>query len=131
MNHVDVRPEQWAFAPILTEGYGQALANAGGGFTAFDGMDVVAMAGIVKIWQGRAMTWALITPKIKDRVVIIHRAVYRYIQRYRCARLECVIDPQFPESVEWARRLGFRYESTMPRYAIDGRSMDMYVRLER
>lgn len=130
MNHVDVRPEQWAFAPVFHEGYGEALAQQGGGFTAFEGMDVIAVAGIVKLWEGRYMAWALMTPRVQDRALVIHRAVSRYLRQFRCRRLECVIDPEFPESVEWARRLGFIYEGTMPGYAVDGRSMDMYVRLE-
>jgi hypothetical protein len=130
LNYIDVRPEQWAFAPILTEGYGQALARQGGGFTAFEGMEVIAVAGIALLWPGRAMVWALMTPRMPSRIVVIHRAVFRYLRHYRCARVECVIDPVFAESVEWARRLGFHYESTMPKYAMDGRSMDLYVRLE-
>lgn len=115
--------------PVLTPAYGRALEAAGGGFTAFEGSTVLAAAGIVTLWPGRGQVWALITPAMRARAIVIHRAVYRAVQRYTGARLECIIDPEFSASVAWARRLGFQYEGTMPKYGIDGRTMDMYVRI--
>lgn len=112
---------------MLTFEYGQALESAGGGFTAFEGDRVIAAAGIVTCWPGRGQVWALITPAMRARSMVIHRAVCRAIRAYEGIRLECVIDPLFEASVRWAGALGFEYESTMARYGIDGRTMDMYV----
>jgi RimJ/RimL family protein N-acetyltransferase len=126
---LDVQPEQWAWVPRLTPQYGIALEKVGGSFSAFQGADVIAMAGIVQIWPERAQVWALFAPAMAARVIVIHRAVCKYLRQYQCARVECVIDPTFTRSVEWARRLGFGYESTMPKYGTEGQTMDMYVRI--
>lgn len=105
------------------------MEQTGGGFSAFVDDRVIAAAGIVQFWGGRAQVWALMTPQMRERALIIHRAVSRYMRAYACDRLECVIDPTFLASVTWAKRLGFTYESTMPKYGIDGRTMEMWVRL--
>lgn len=107
-----------------------ALEKSGNGFSAFDGDNVIACAGIVVFWEGRAQVWAIMSRYIGCYAFTVHRAVKRYLRAYRCARLECIIDPTFTRSVEWARRLGFSFESVMPKYGMGGDTMHMFVRLE-
>lgn len=129
LEFVSVQPEQWAGTPDLSPAYGRALEREGHAFSAFVGMEVIACAGICEFWPGRSQVWALISSKIYQHRVPIHRAVKRYIQRYQCRRLECVIDPQFERAVRWAERLGFTKETPMPGYGFHGETMDMYVRV--
>ena len=109
--------------------YGDMLKQSGPCFTAFAGMDVVGAAGIIPLWEGRAQVWSLFSDLIRDYPMAIHRAVKRYILSYEVARLECTVDPRDERAVNWARRLGFQYESTMPKYTPVGSTMDMYVRI--
>lgn len=116
----------------LTPEYGMALQAAGPAFTAFAGMDVLACAGIIPIWQGRAQVWSLLSEAIHGSVHRrgIHKAVKSYIRDYRVRRLECTVDPRSARAVKWARTLGFHYEGTMTSYTPLGDTMDLYVRLE-
>ena len=50
------------------------------------------------------------------------------VVRHPVDRLECIIDPRFRASADWAVRLGFHFESRMKRYGYHGQDMDMYVK---
>lgn len=111
------------------EGYGTFLKSSGPCFTAFAGMDVIGCAGIMPLWNGRAQVWSLFSDLIHHYPKAIHRAVKQYVDGYDVARLECTVDPRSDRAVRWAKRLGFHYESTMPKYTPIGTTMDMYVRI--
>lgn len=123
-----LRPEQEIVAVDMTPDYCQALASGGPAFSAWVGPDLIAAAGVLHFWPGRAQVWAMMSWMLPQYGGLIHRHVKRYIQRHPVARLECVIDPRFPKSEDWAKRLGFRYESTMRAYGLHGQDMDMYVK---
>lgn len=125
---MELRPEQRVVAVDLTPQYCQALAQAGNAFSAWAGPDLIASAGVVTFWPGRAQVWALMSWRVPQYGGVIHRHVKRYIQKHPVARLECIIDPRFRASVDWAVRLGFHFESRMKRYGYHGQDMDMYVK---
>ena len=127
---MSLRHEQESIAVDLTDEYAQALERAGDAFTAWAGPSVIACAGYIHFWPGRAQVWAMISSDIRIYGSIIHKHVKRYIESHPVNRLECIIDPNFDASVRWALRLGFQYEGTMKRYGFHGQDMDMYV-LER
>ena len=129
MQFLRLRPEQQRIGVDLTPDYAAALEAAGNGFSGWAGSEVIAAAGIIHFWPGRAQVWGVFSRLMPVYGALVHRHVLRYIQRHPVARLECVIDPAFPVSVEWAKRLGFRYESRMKKYGIHGQDMLMYVRL--
>lgn len=112
----------------LTPQYGLDLKQAGPCFSAFAGPTVIACAGVMTFWPGRAQVWSLLSNQLPCYGGVIHRAVVRFLRGYDVARLECTVDPLHPQAVEWAKRLGFRYESTMPKYSPIGTTMDLYVR---
>lgn len=124
---MQLRPEQESIAVDLTLEYVQALERSGAAFTAWAGSTVVACAGYIHFWPGRAQVWAMMSYETQAYGGSIHRHVKRYIAAHPVTRLECIIDPKFEASVRWARRLGFAYESTMQRYGLRGQDMDMYV----
>lgn len=125
---MELRPEQQVIAVDLTPAYCQALAGAGNAFSAWAGPDLLACAGVVTFWPGRAQVWSMMSWRLKQYGGVIHRHVKRYIEAHPVTRLECIIDPRFPASEAWAKRLGFRYESTMKSYGYHGQDMDMYVK---
>lgn len=118
--------------PILTLAYGRLVQQAGECFTAFDGPIVIACAGVLSYWNGRAEVWSLMSEHVPNGYgPLVHRAVKRYLDRCTIRRLELTVDPDFPRSVAWAKRLGFCYESTMPSYGPAGELRDMYVRIRK
>ena len=125
---MQLRQEQQVVAVDLTPEYCRALAGAGEAFSAWAGPDLIAVAGVVHFWPGRAQVWSLMSWRIREYGGVIHRYVKRYIQRHPVRRLECIIDPRFPASETWAQRLGFVFESRMKGYGYHGQDMNMYVK---
>lgn len=114
--------------PFLTYAYGCQVQQAGDCFTAFAGPTVIACAGIVNCWQGRAQVWSLMSEHLPQYKKTIHKSVKQFLDSLTIRRLELTLDPEFPRAVEWAKRLGFAYESTMPQYGPNGELQDLYVR---
>ncbi len=112
----------------LTEEYAKSLDLAGPSFSAWAGPDIIAAAGVVEFWPGRAQVWALMSSRITEYGGLVHRRVVRYLKQHPVKRLECIIDPRFPDSSRWAERLGFVFESKMKAYGVHGQDMDMYVK---
>jgi hypothetical protein len=125
-----LQPSQQQVAHLLTRSHGSALQYAGPCFTAFAGKDVIACAGICKFWEGRAQVWSMLSPLMSQYKKSIHKAVKKFIDGYRVARLECVVDGRNPDAVRWAMHLGFVHESNMLAYAPDGSTQLMMVRIE-
>lgn len=117
-------------ASSLTPAYGRSLQQAGPCYSAFVGNQVIACAGIVEIWTGRAQVWSLLSDQMPQYRKTIHRAVQQFLAGYRVRRLECIVDPRSAAAVRWARHLGFKYESTMRRYTPGGEDQFMMVREE-
>lgn len=115
--------------PYLTLDYGRAMQQAGPCFTAFAGPQVIACAGVIHCWAGRAQVWSLMSEHLPTYGAWIHRAVVRFLKACPIRRVELTVDPEFPQAVAWARRLGFTYESTMPGYGPQGETHEMYVRV--
>lgn len=101
-------------------------------FTALDGDEVVACAGIVDIWQGRGQAWALMSNSIGVRFVKVHRAVKRALDLYEHRRVEMIVDADFAEGLKWAELLGFKCETPdgMPGYYNDGRLYKLFARVK-
>lgn len=99
-------------------------------YTAIQGDVVLASAGIVPQWEGRAVAWSFMHPAARGHMLRIHRAVKRFLDLQDYRRIEMDVDFQFDAGHKWARMLGFTLEcGHMPRYFPDGRSGSRYVRL--
>ena len=122
------RPEQQSVAVDLTLEYARALEQAGSAFSAWAGPVLIASAGVIEFWPGRSQVWAMMSDQMPRYGALIHRYVKRYLDHHPVRRLECVVDPQFQKSVEWAKRLEFEFESVMKAYGFHGQDMHMYVR---
>ena len=118
-------------SPLLTQQYGHSLAVAGPCYSAFVGSQVIACAGIVEFWAGRAQVWSLLSDQFVTYQKSIHRAVKTFLAGYHTRRLECVIDPDSPRALNWASHLGFTVEGRMRAYNPNGADQLMLVRIER
>ena len=109
--------------------YGAMLQKAGPCYTAFAGDQVIACAGVLPIWEGRAQAWSLLSTALPQYVMGVHRGVKRFLDTYPIRRLECTVDPRSATAIRWAERLGFVREGTMPGYTPQGDTMDLYARV--
>jgi hypothetical protein len=131
LNELTVQASQSpTWIPLGSE-YGRALKAGGPCFSAFVGMEVIACAGVVKCWEGRAMAWALLSDAMPQYKKAVHKAVKNFLKGYRIRRLECTVDPRNPKTRAWAERLGFSYEGTLEAYTPLGDNQILMVRIER
>jgi RimJ/RimL family protein N-acetyltransferase len=127
---LNLQASQHMLSASLTVQYGRSLEGAGPCYSAFCGARVVACAGIVEFWAGRAQVWSLLAEEMPQYRKAIHRAVKGFLETYRVRRLECLVDPRSEPSMRWATHLGFHVEHLMRAYTPHGDDQLMYVRLE-
>lgn len=131
LHWLTLQPTQAHLQAMLTDAHGEAIQKAGPAYSAFVGYDVIACAGIIQMWPGRAQVWSLLSDQMPLYARDIHRAVRNYLRAYQVRRLECIVDPRHEAAVRWAEHLGFVKESTMEAYDLHGNDQAMYVRLQR
>lgn len=110
--------------------YAEQLRKAGPCFTALDGDEVLACSGVVRVWPGRDMAWALISAHAGKRFVKIYRAIKRFLELHPTRRVEATVDVDFEEGHRLMKMLGFEYEGLVRAYMPDGRDMCLYARVK-
>jgi len=110
--------------------YGRMLDFPGHAFTAMEGEKVIAMAGVLPRWEGRAEAWALLSGDLKRHFVRIHRAILRYLETSDIRRIETAVDANFKAGIVWAEMLGFKNEGLMPGYTPEGRDCYRFARVK-
>lgn len=126
------------FDPIHLRGFiphaRQANADLSGawfhgvGVTLMDGDKVVAAGGLIPIWSGRVLAWALIGAGANMHAVT--RAAVDFLRRFReLTRIEATIDLTFPEAIRWIELLGFQREGIMRKCGPNGEDFAMYSRV--
>lgn len=91
---------------------------------------VLCCAGIMQVWKGRSMGWAMISGDAGKHFMEIHRNVAAAIRMCPDRRLEIAVDSEFKEGKRWAKMLGLTFEGTMKSYSPDGRDCDLYARIK-
>ena len=109
--------------------YGNALAVPEKSFTALEGSRVLACAGLIPWWEGRAEAWALLAGGLKRDFVSIHRATLAYLNTCGFRRVEATVDADFAKAVRWMEMLGFTYEGPLAKYTPDGRDCLRFARI--
>lgn len=111
---VRLQPMQAAEGPPVSQKEAEALAN-GPAYTALgeDGA-VLAAAGLLPQWPGRACAWAMIAHNAGPHFVRITREVRRALEACEFRRIEITVDAHFAAAVRWAEVLGFRRETPEP-----------------
>lgn len=93
---------------------------------------VICVAGVVKIWEGRAEGWAAVHPDIGNDFVGLHRAIKTELKNVMqiTRRLEAVVVEGFKNGHKWLKLLGFEKEGGPLRaYFPDGSSGVLYAKV--
>lgn len=118
-----------AYANISDKGYGKVLSKYEA-YTAFVDGRVVACAGTLPIWDGRAEVWSLVASDIgKLGMRSLHFAVKRWLACAAFRRLEAHCDAGFLQAHRWLMLLGFVYEGPLAKYLPDGRDCIRFARV--
>jgi hypothetical protein len=93
--------------------------------------EVIACAGVVKIWQGRFAAWAVLSPKSGPHMRRVTKATRAFLETLGAGRVEMTVRAGFEPGHRWAQMLGFTLETLeMPGYGADGATHAMYVRMK-
>jgi hypothetical protein len=112
---VRLQPMQATEGPPVTPVEAAALHAGGPAYTALgeDGA-VLAAAGLLPQWPGRACAWAMIAHNAGPHFLRITREVRRVLEACDFRRIEITVDARFAAAVRWAEMLGFRRETPEP-----------------
>lgn len=116
------------FQPEHIKAYEQAHSFS---LLADDG-STLACAGLVEIWPGRAMAWALLSAEIGARgMLVVTRACRREFALGRYRRIEAYVDRGFASGHKWMAVLGFENETPngMRGFSPEGATHDLYTRI--
>jgi RimJ/RimL family protein N-acetyltransferase len=125
-----LQPSQAAVSVFFDDEYGPALKAAGPCFTAMDGDEVLACAGVVKQWDNRAIAWGLISEYAGKQFVRIHKAVKRFLDTTDFNRVEAFVDADFEAGHRWIQMLGFEREGYMRAFSPLGKDCILYARIK-
>lgn len=124
-----LQPHQaYLASEVLTPGYAEALAT-GDAFSCFEGDELVMCAGVLPIWEGRGLAWALLSASAGRVMLALTRATLRFLKVCRYRRVETHVEVEFAAGHQWMRMLGFEREGCMRAYSPDGRDCDLYARI--
>jgi hypothetical protein len=100
-------------------------------YTALDGDEVLACAGLLEQWDNRGVVWAYLSSTIGGRrMVPLTRMVARFLDAAPFDRIEATVDADFPQGHRWVKMLGFELEAPrMRKYRPDGGDSALYARI--
>lgn len=117
------------------DAWAQYHKAVGYSFTVVDPQDaLVFCAGVHHIWDGLGEVWGVFSPLAR-----------RYPHTLRCAsrlldmvildgdyqRVQCAVNPAWPEAVRFIEHLGFSRECIMEKYGPNGVDHALYARIEK
>lgn len=111
----------------------RALATpAGEAYTGMVDGRPIGCAGVVELWKGRALAWALLAEDAGPHMVSVTRAIRFFLATVPYRRVEMAVDAEFPAAIRWAEMLGFKRETPepMPAYLPNGRACYQYARVK-
>jgi len=96
-----------------------------------DDGEVYACGGLTELWTHRALAWSLVSRHAGRHMLLIHRAIQRYLDASPFRRIEMEVDCEFEAGHRWARMLGFTMECERMRcHGIDGRDNALYAKVK-
>lgn len=103
----------------------------GPAFTMVNG-DIIACAGILKLWKGVGEAWVLTSPLVEQHKVAFGRAVLKIMNRLmdelEIERLQAMVDAEHKVSQNWLIWMGFMPEGIMKKY-LGGRDFIRYAKV--
>lgn len=94
------------------------------------GDEIIACAGLVEIWPGRAYAWSILSEGCGAYFRRLHGMVRTVLERTPYRRIEATVDAGFTAGHRWMRLLGFEAEGTLRAYNPDGTDAVMYARVQ-
>lgn len=131
VERIELQPGQRGDAAFCTRERAAALVNDLAR-SAVEGDAILACAGILPVWEGRAIAWALLSWRLDPhRFRRIHGWVRRGLEEAdrRWRRIETTVDAEFDNAARWAAALGFRCEGRMRMFGPDGRDHLLVARI--
>lgn len=126
---IRLQPRQREMAGYATSGHYAKLA-AMPSFSVLDGDEVALCGGVIEMWPGRCLCWALLAESIGHRMIVCVRATRRFLAEVAAPRYELDVEIDHAEGHRFARLLGFEVETPRLRtYYPDGSDGTMYVRV--
>lgn len=108
----------------------KALENNEHSYSIFINGRLIACAGLVQFWHGRAEAWAMIDKDCRKEFVALHNIVKRFLKACPVKRVEAVVDANFEQGHKWVNYLGFTIEAPlMKAYGINGGDCTLYSRV--
>jgi hypothetical protein len=107
------------------------LLEHGEGFAGVRDEEVLAVAGVVRIWPGRWQAWAFVGGAVGPAgFLAVHRAVLGYLERSDAPRIEASCEQDFDAAHRWLRMLGMQLETPagMRAYLPNGAAASLYSR---
>ena len=98
-------------------------------WTALDGKNPIACAGLVEIWQGRAYAWAMLSRDAGPHMRWLTREIRFRLSRAHFQRVEMAVDASFANGCRWAEMLGFSMEGLGRKYLPNGHDAFIYARV--
>jgi hypothetical protein len=120
---IEVQGHQALVRPLLDNPLYVESLMTGPAYSAIENGVVIACAGLIIHWPGRAHAWTILSGDLNHnhRMLLIHRAVAGYLKECPIARIEAVVQCDFQAGHRWMRLLGFKREvERMERYMPDG-----------
>ena len=126
---IKLQESQLYLSEWVTHGQAEALAKHPS-YTAVADDVTLGAAGVIPMWQGRAMAWSFIANTGPDNFLKCHHAVRRFLKDCMVPRIEMTVDCDTAPAHRWARLLGFTMEAERMRgYSPDGRDCALYARI--
>ena len=103
---------------------------SGPAFACVDG-SVMAIGGVLPIWEGRGLAWGLLSDSIGASMTTVHRAVLRGLNDlFVMDRVEAQVALEHAEGFRWMRLLGFQQEGVL-RSFYEGQDYALFSRIRR
>lgn len=114
----------------LGEAAAESLDAAGPAWAAIADGEVIACAGLVPVWEGRAYAWALLARGAGRHMLRLTRQIRSRLDAAGYRRVEMAVDSGFGAGCRWATLLGFRLETPFPMqgYLPNGKAAYLYAR---
>ncbi len=99
-------------------------------FTVLENGVPIACLGLQEYWPGRAECWALMANRTGKHMIVIHRAVKKFLETCPVTRIEAAVESDFEAGHRWAELLGFQLEALcLKKYFINGKDACLYARV--
>jgi hypothetical protein len=128
-SRIRLQPDQIALGQIADEATLAAAIQNGIAMAVVDGDTILAVGGIVTMWEGRGSAWGLLAPDIRQTMAPIHRIVERVLDTSPLRRIEAQVAVGHRAGQRWVRMLGFEHEGTMRSFYAD-HDYDLFAKVK-